>query len=231
MEWVCDAVLFDMDGVLVDSTACVEWHWRQWAAEHGLDAQAILAIAHGQRTVETIRAVAPHLDADEEAAQLEARASIDTEGVVSIQGAARLVRNLPPDAWAIGTSAPPLMATTRLQHTGVLTPTVLITAEDVGQGKPHPQVYLEAAARLHVAPARCIVIEDAPAGIEAARAAGMRVLAVATTHEPAALQDADAVVMQLLDLEITPTTDHHDGRLVVRILLGEHEARQAAYNR
>ncbi len=215
MEWVCDAVLFDMDGVLVDSTACVERHWRQWATEQSLDADAILAIAHGQRTVETIRAVAPHLDADEEAAQLEARASIDTEGVVRIEGATRLVQNLPADAWAIGTSAPPLMAATRLRHTGVPIPAVLITAEDVQHGKPHPQVYLEAATRLGVAPTRCVVIEDAPAGIEAARAAGMRVLAVATTHEPAALQNADAVVMQLLDLEIT-TVDHDGGQLVVR---------------
>jgi sugar-phosphatase len=214
MEWVCDAVLFDMDGVLVDSTACVERHWRQWAAAQGLDPDPILAIAHGQRTVETLRTVAPHLDADAEAAQLEARASIDTEGVVRIEGAARLVRNLPKDGWAIGTSAPRLMATTRLQHTGVPIPPVLITAEDVQHGKPHPQVYLEATARLGVAPARCVVIEDAPAGIDAARAAGMRVLAVATTHEPAALQDADAIVMRLLDLEITMSD--HDGRLVVR---------------
>jgi len=215
MEWVCDAVLFDMDGVLVDSTACVERHWRQWAAEQGLDADAILAIAHGQRSVETIRTVAPHLDAEAEAAQLEARAAVDTEGVVRIEGAARLVRNLPADAWAIGTSAPTLMASTRLQHTGVSIPQVLITAEDVQHGKPHPQVYLEAAARLGVAPQRCIVIEDAPAGIEAARAAGMRVVAIATTHEPAALHGADAVVMRLLDLEIT-ANNGNDGRLVVR---------------
>lgn len=218
MEWVCDAVLFDMDGVLVDSTACVERHWRQWAAAHGLDADVVLAFTHGQRSVETIRAVAPQLDADGEAAQIEARAAVDTEGVVRIEGAARLVRNLPPDAWAIGTSAPPLMVTTRLQHTGVPIPSVLITAEDVQHGKPHPEVYLEAAARLHVAPGRCIVIEDAPAGIDAARAAGMRVIAVATTHEPTALQNADAVVMRLLDLQITPATNPSNGRLIVRTL-------------
>lgn len=97
----CDAVLFDLDGVLVDSAVCVERHWRRWAAEHDLDQDAIMRVAHGRPTVETIRLVAPHLPAKEEAARLDAGQAFDTDGVLAVKGAVELVRSLPPNAWAI----------------------------------------------------------------------------------------------------------------------------------
>jgi len=198
----CDAVIFDLDGVLVDSTAAIERHWRQWAAGHGLDPEEIMRVAHGMRTVETIRVVAPHLDAEEEAAYFEASEAADTDGLVEIDGAVRLTQALPEDSWAVATSGSRDIAMTRLTHVGLPVPTVLVTADDVKRGKPDPEVYLLAAERLGVAPERCIVVEDSPAGIEAALAAGMRVVAVATTHAQEELERADVLAMRLSDIKV-----------------------------
>jgi sugar-phosphatase len=216
-ELGCDAVLFDLDGVLVDSTACIERHWRRWAAERDLDADEIMRVAHGRPTVETIRLVAPHLAAEQEAARLDSGEAFDTEGVAKIEGAAQLVRSLPTDAWAVVTSGTRDTARTRLTHTGVPVPSVLVTADDVKRGKPHPEGYLLAAVKLDVRPDRCIVIEDAPAGIGAAHAAGMRVVAVTTTHCRGALAEADAIAGRLRDVQISQSDTQADGRLMVRI--------------
>jgi sugar-phosphatase len=215
-EWNCDAVLFDLDGVLVDSATCVERHWRRWAAEHGLDSEEIMRFAHGRPTVETIRLVAPHLPAEVEAARLDASEAFDTDGVAAILGAAELVRSLPRNAWAIATSGTRAVALTRLRHTGLPLPAVLITADDVKRGKPNPECYMLAASRLNVAPGRCVVVEDAPAGISAAQAAGMRVVALTTTHFQAKLTGADVTAAQLADIQVSPS-DMPAGRLTVRI--------------
>jgi mannitol-1-/sugar-/sorbitol-6-phosphatase len=138
-HWDCDAVLFDLDGILVDSAACVERHWRRWATEHGLDSEAVMRFAHGRPTVETIRLVAPHLPAEMEAARLDAGEAFDTDGVVPIVGATQLVHSLPAEAWAIVTSGTRDTALTRLRHTGIPVPAVLITANDVKLGKPNPE--------------------------------------------------------------------------------------------
>jgi len=209
----CDAVLFDLDGVLVNSTECVERHWRRWAVEHLLDLDEIMRVAHGRPTVETIRLVAPHVPAEEEAARLNAAEAFDTDGVAAVEGAAQLVRVLPEDAWAIVTSGTRDTARTRLRHTGMPMPSVLITADDVKRGKPNPEAYLLAAARLDVRPETCVVIEDAPAGIRAARAAGMRVIAVATTHSQAELGEADVRAKRLTDIHC----DVRRGRLALRV--------------
>jgi sugar-phosphatase len=198
----CDAVLFDLDGVLVDSRACVERQWTRWAAVHGLDSAVVLRVAHGRRAVEAIAWLAPDLDAAAEAATLAAAEMADTPSLAVVPGAAALVRGLPPGAWAIVTSAPRAVALARLSHVGHAMPAVVVAAEDVAQGKPHPQGYLTAAERLGVAPAACVVIEDAPAGIVAARAADMRVVAVATTYPVAALAAADVCVPTLGDVTI-----------------------------
>lgn len=197
-------MIFDLDGVLVDSRVVVERHWRQWAAQHNLDMAEIMRVAHGRRTVETIRLVAPYLDAEAEAAHFEAGEAFDTDGLVEIDGATRLVRSLPGDSWAVATSGSRDIAMTRLGYAGVAMPTVLVTADDVKQGKPDPEAYLLASERLGVAPEGCVVVEDAPAGIEAAHAAGMRVIAVATTHAQEELESADVVVACLADIQILP---------------------------
>ena len=216
-ELECDAVLFDLDGVLVDSALCVERHWRRWAAEHHLDRDEIMRVAHGRPTVETIRLVAPHLPAEEEAARLDAGEAFDTDGVMAIDGAAQLVRSLPPDAWAIATSGTRDTAMTRLRHTRLPVPAVLITADEVKRGKPSPEAYLLAAAQLDVRPERCVVVEDAPAGVSAARAAGMRVIAVATTHSHIELGEADIRAERLVDIQISRSDVRRGGRLTVRV--------------
>jgi sugar-phosphatase len=203
MQLECEAIIFDLDGVLVDSSACVEKHWSLWAAKHQLEAGKILAIAHGRRSVETIRLIALSLNAEQEASLIEADAAFDTEGICPIEGAANLLRSLPRHRWAIATSGTPAIATTRLTHTGLPIPDVFVTASDVTQGKPHPEVYLLAAQRLGIAPQNCVVVEDAPAGIQAARNAGMRAIAVTTTHDAAALAEADIITAHLSNMQVS----------------------------
>jgi len=183
----CDAILFDLDGVLIDSSACITRNWAAWAAPHGIDVAAIMKVAHGVRSIETIREVAPHLDAAAEAARLTALEVADTDGVVAMPGAHALLASLPDGAWTIVTSGNRDLAAARLAAVGLPVPAQMVTADDVTQGKPAPEPYLLGAQRLGVAPARCLVVEDAPAGIQAGRSAGIRVLGVASTHAPEAL--------------------------------------------
>lgn len=196
----CEALLFDLDGVLVDSTACVEDTWRQWASRHGLDADTIVRMAHGRRAIDTVRLAAPHLDdagVEAEVAALAAHEARETAGVLEVPGAAALLRELPTGRWAVVTSGVRAVAEHRLRHVGLPVPPVLVCADEVAHGKPHPEGHLTAAARLGIAPAACLVVEDAPAGLAAAHAAGMRALAVATTHPPSALGDAELIAPSL----------------------------------
>lgn len=208
---VCDAILFDLDGVLVDSRECVERTWRHWAAERGLDPELVLREAHGRRTYETIARVAPHLDATVEGARIAASETGETRGLYEIAGARELLGSLPPRSWAIVTSGIRAVAETRIHHMRLPSPPVLIPADEITHGKPHPEGYLTAAQRLAIDPARCIVIEDAPPGIEAARAAGMRAIGVLGTYPPDALVGADVVVSSVAALRVTP----RDGRLEI----------------
>jgi sugar-phosphatase len=177
----CEAVLFDMDGTLVDSTACVEVTWRRWAERHGLDFHAFMHRAHGRQNHETLQMVAPHLNTPAELAALVKAEEECREGVVAVAGAAELIAALPATRWAVVTSAWRRLAEIRLGCAGLPVPAVLVTAEDAARGKPYPDGYLAAAARAGVAPARCVVIEDSPVGIQAGRAAGMAVVGIATT--------------------------------------------------
>jgi mannitol-1-/sugar-/sorbitol-6-phosphatase len=176
-----DAILFDMDGTLVDSTYCVERTWRLWAGKHGLDFDALMAIAHGRQNHETIQQIAPHLDTPEEKAFLVQLEESCHEGIVPVRGARALLDTLPPDRWAVVTSAWRRLAEIRLGCANLPIPPVLVTADDIRRSKPHPDGYLAAAARLGVEPSACLVLEDAHAGIEAAHAAGMTVVGVTTT--------------------------------------------------
>lgn len=196
----CDGVVFDLDGVLVDSTACVERHYREWAARHGLDEREVIRTAHGRRPAETIRLLTPHLDVDAEAARLSAGEAEDLDGVYEMPGAKRLVGSLPRGTWGIVTSGTHAVARSRLGSMGLPTPDVLVTADDVARGKPDPEGYVAAAARLRLRPEQCWVVEDAPAGIQAARAAGMRVIAVTTTHTVEDVRGADVVVSGVADI-------------------------------
>ena len=176
------AVLFDCDGVLVDSAASVERAWRRWATERGLDDDAVVAIAHGRRTEDTLRDLGFSDDLAAEVQRVEGAEVADAASVSAFPEAAALLPSLPPEAWAVVTSGTHALVTSRLAAAGLPLPSVLVTAEDVAAGKPDPEGYLEAARRLGRPPADCLVIEDAPAGVEAALAAGMRVVALPTTH-------------------------------------------------
>jgi sugar-phosphatase len=199
----CSAVLFDLDGVLCDSTRAVDREWREWAARKGVDGDAIMAIAHGVRTIEVIRRVAPHLDAEAEANAIENHEAGDQTGVVVMPGAAELVRSIPEGQWGVVTSGSRLLATNRLRYCGLPVPEVLVTSDDVTNGKPHPEPYLKGAAGLGYAPTDCLVIEDAPAGIESARAGGMKVIGMTSTYRAEKLADADAVVQKLASIQVT----------------------------
>jgi sugar-phosphatase len=199
----CAAILFDMDGTLVDSSVAVEKTWRQWAARHGIDAEALLAYSHGRQNGDTIAAMAPHLDrATEEAYMLRAEEEC-LDGVIAIPGAVALLAALATRAapWAVVTSAWRRLADLRLGCAGLPPPPVLITSDSITRGKPDPQGYLLAASTLGVDPRACVVIEDAPAGIAAGKAAGMTVIAITTTMPRSALA-GDHHIADLRDLTL-----------------------------
>ncbi len=198
----CRAFLFDLDGVLVDSRQCVELIWAKWAAGRGLDPAPIIRAAHGRRTSETLRESAPGLDAAKEAALLDRMEETETGGIFPVPGAVDLLRRIPPGRWAIVTSGSTAVATLRMRIGGIPLPSVFITAADVREGKPSPEGYQSAAARLGFTAEDCIVIEDTPAGILAGKNAGMRVIAVQGTFGPGPLSAADHIVHALSALMV-----------------------------
>lgn len=202
----CQAILFDLDGVLVDSTPAVVNTWNKWAERRGMDSDHILEVAHGRRTVETIRLVAPELDAEAEAQELERMEVEDLEGVYKIAGARELLSSIPDNRWAVVTSGTRSLATRRMKHAGLPLPSILVSAEDVTNGKPDPEAYLKGANLTGFSPEQCLVVEDAPSGISAGRSAGTTVVAVATTHRKEDLAEADTVVKSLSELRFDAET-------------------------
>ncbi len=214
-EFICAAILFDLDGVLVNSTPAVARQWRLWAREHNISPEEVLRIAHGRRTVEVVRLLAPHLDADAESERIEKREADDVEGVAVVRGALELVSSLSDGLWAVVTSGTRYLATSRLGRHGLPIPKVLVTADDVQNGKPHPEPYLKGAQLLAVAPEECLVIEDAPAGIQSAHTSGMDVIAVSTTYPVGALSAADAIVNDLSGIRARLAKDGRNLAVVV----------------
>jgi mannitol-1-/sugar-/sorbitol-6-phosphatase len=200
--FLCSAILFDLDGVLVNSTGSVDRQWRAWARERGIDEEKVIAIAHGVRAVEVIRTVAPQLDAVAEVRALEKREAADRDGVAVMPGAVDFVHAIPKGRWGVVTSGARELASERLQLAGISAPRTLVTAEDVANGKPHPEPYLKGAKLLRVKPEDCLVIEDAPAGIRSAHAGGMKVIGFASTYTKEKLTYADAVVSGFRDLSV-----------------------------
>jgi sugar-phosphatase len=212
----CAAVLFDLDGVLVDSTRSVARQWRIWGRENNLDPEQVVDTAHGRRTVETVRLLAPHLDAEAETKRIEEREASDTEGVSVMPGASELLASIGDGRWCVVTSGTRYLASSRLRVGRLPTPRVLISADDVTQGKPHPEPYLMGAQRLGMIPAQCVVVEDAPAGLQAAHAAGMKAIGLTTTYSAEELAAADVVIHKLAQLQVH--SDGESGRLKIRIL-------------
>ena len=194
------AVLSDMDGVLVDSWTAIERTWTRFAHRHGLDPEVVLAASHGVPTIDVIRTVAPHLDASAEAAAVEREQIEEVEGLRPLPGACELVASLPAGRFAVVTSASRKLAESRLRAAGLPVPDVLVSSDDVEHGKPSPAGYLRAACLLGVDPAHSVVLEDAPAGVEAGVAAGMTVIGVLTTNPASALREAHSRVPDLAAL-------------------------------
>jgi mannitol-1-/sugar-/sorbitol-6-phosphatase len=195
LERVYDKVIFDMDGTLVDSRTAVERAWRKWAQKHGVSAGKILAVAHGRRTQEVLELFAPEgMDIEREARELEGEEGEEARDIVAVPGAVELLRWIPAGDWAVVTSASRQLASRRLLAAGLPLPDVLVSAEDVSTGKPHPQGYLLASDRMRARAADCLVFEDAHAGILAAKGAGCDVVAITAAHPQAVEADCPKVV-------------------------------------
>ncbi|HSZ63941.1 MAG TPA: HAD family hydrolase [Terriglobales bacterium] len=188
----CSALLFDMDGVLIDSTPAVARVWTRWAIDRGLDPDKVVHMAHGRPSQTTIRELLPDADVDLENREVERCEIADLDGVVLLPGAQQLLDSLPPDRWTIATSCTRALAEVRLRAAGLPIPANMITSTDVKIGKPDPEPYLKAAAKLGFAASDCVVVEDAPAGVRAGKAAGARVIAFLTTMGRRDLEDAGA---------------------------------------
>lgn len=201
----CSAILFDLDGVLIDSTSCIERHWEEWAKDHNIDLYFVLQNAHGVRTIETMQIVAPHLELEKEAAAFTVNEVNDTDGVVAIKGAHQILAKLPKEKWAIVTSGSYDLVKARLNATDLPLPTYLVTADEVKQGKPSPEPYLTGAKKLGLRPDQCVVVEDSPIGVRAGKAAGIKVIGVLSTHSKYTLQEAgaDFTVNNLEHIQIT----------------------------
>lgn len=178
-------LLFDMDGTLLNSHAPMVRAYTAWASRYGLDIDFVLRESHGRRSIDTVRALAPAgADVEADNAEIMQREREDTEGVFAIPGARALLESLPEGRWAVVTSADRALATARLTAAGLPIPTLLVTAENVSRGKPAPDGFLLGARELGADPARAIVFEDSPAGIQAGIAAGATVVAIASTLTP-----------------------------------------------
>jgi sugar-phosphatase len=187
------AILVDLDGTLVDSSAPVERVWTAFAARHGLDPEYVNHFAHGRPAVESVRLLAPDADHEAETAAIRRTEIHDTDGVHALPGASELL-TAPPRPLAIVTSCSTALAHARLRAAGLPIPPVLVSSDGLARGKPDPECFLIAARRLDVEPEACIVLEDAPAGVQAGKAAGATVVAVRSTHSDEELLDADAIV-------------------------------------
>jgi sugar-phosphatase len=208
----CSAVLFDLDGVLIDSTPAVARVWHGWAVEHGLDPETVIHMAHGRPSRTTIRELLPqaNIDIDHEDREVERREMADLDGVVLLPGAGQLLNSLPRERWTIATSCTRALAEVRLRAAGLPIPRTMITASDVKIGKPDPEPYLKAAAKLGFEASDCIVVEDAPAGVRAGKAAGARVIAVLTTMNRRSLEEAGAdwIVNNCADITASYDDEH-----------------------
>ena len=201
------AILFDIDGTLVDSTPVVERSWHTWAREYDVDAEEVMQVCHGRRTEDTVAEFVMPQQMGAAVARLQALELADFDGVTALPGARQLIDALPRGRWAAVTSGERALMTARLAAAHLPIPETMVCAEDVATGKPSPEGYLKAAAALGFDTTRCVVVEDAPAGIAAGLAAGAQLVAVTTTHTADQVANADVIVEDLSCLRASSTND------------------------
>jgi mannitol-1-/sugar-/sorbitol-6-phosphatase len=207
-------ILFDMDGVLISSTGADERCWLRWAKHHGMEGTFALQSTHGRRALDTLRVLRPDLDPVIEQRRLEDYDAEDHSGLIILPGVETLLASLPADRWTIVTSATVRLLEGRLGYAKLPMPAVLVSADMVANGKPHPEPYLTGAKLLGLAPADCLVIEDSPAGVASGKAAGCRVLAVLSSHPQSELTAADWFVASLEQVSVA---SQPDGTLGIRL--------------
>jgi sugar-phosphatase len=188
----CSALLFDLDGVLINSTPAVARVWHRWAVERGFDPEEVVPRAHGRPSLTTVREYLPNADHAAENREVERREMEDLEGVVPLPGALDLLRSIPEDRWTIVTSCTRRLAEVRIKAAGLPLPKKLISSNDITHGKPHPEPFLKGASVLGYPATNCVVFEDVPAGVKSAKAAGAKVVAFTTTVQASVLQEAGA---------------------------------------
>ena len=204
--------LFDMDGTILNSIAAAERVWGRWALRQGLDLEAFLPTMHGKRGIDTISGLnLPGIDPVAEAEEILRGEIEDVEGVIAIDGAADFLASLPPNRWAIVTSAPIDLARARLAAAGIPQPTIMVTAEDVSVGKPDPQGYLLGAERIGASASEMLVFEDVQAGVTAGEAAGADIMVITATHQHV-LATQHPTLLDYRQIAVKTTAD---GRLTI----------------
>ena len=210
----CNAIIFDMDGTLIDTTDCIESVWHRWGAKYNVEIKEIL---HGRTAMETLRIFAPHLATDDGVNELGDMALDEIHNVRPIPGIKEFIAKLPENSWTIATSATEEVARACLKHVGVLLPSKMITAEKVSNGKPHPEPFLKAAELLNITCDKCVVFEDSLAGIEAGRKSGAVVVGLATTHPEHELKSADYIIKNFNDVSVEVGENKTNGKIILSI--------------
>ena len=210
METLCVAtkgILFDMDGVLISSIGSVVRCWQRWAAMYGVPDAAHYEVPHGVRAIDVVKSLRPDIDPEEGLRVIEDMELDDMADLTVLPGVTALLKGLPPERWAIVTSATRRLLLGRLVAAGLPVPERIISADMVERGKPDPEPYRRGAEWLGFRPEECVVVEDAPSGVGAGIAAGCRVLGVLGTHSLEELHASSWVISSLEGLAVTANAD------------------------